>query len=126
MIQTLNYIGAFIKYHKAKKILKQEEKEQRKEEMRKHKGVFACKTYPWSILSRCKCGNKHPWMHGFPSTPPYNEMVEDGSIYRVVCHRCFRHTNKGTYRQVVDEWNNRMEVDYKQIIDEWNNRNKNR
>ncbi len=60
------------------------------------------KTYPWSILRKCKCGNKKPWMYGFK---PYSEAITDRAIYRVVCRRCFRHTHKGTYHEVVKEWN---------------------
>lgn len=63
------------------------------------------KRYPWSTLYPCKCGNKTPWMHGFPKNPPFNEIIEDGKKYRVVCHSCFRHTRKSTYKNVVKEWN---------------------
>lgn len=58
--------------------------------------------YPWSVLKKCKCGNKHPWLHGFKS---YIHTIEETPKYRVVCHRCFRHSHKGTYHDVVKEWN---------------------
>jgi len=62
------------------------------------------KIYPWSVLNKCKCGNEHPWMHGFKTC---SEVIEESSIYRVVCHKCFKHTHKGTYKDVVQEWNNK-------------------
>lgn len=62
------------------------------------------KMYPWSVLNKCKCGNEHPWMHGFK---PCSEVIEESPIYRVVCSKCFRHTHKGTYKDVVQEWNNK-------------------
>lgn len=77
-----------------------EEKKWQKENMKLGFG----KTYPWSALKKCKCGNKHPWLHGFHS---FNEVIEEKAIYRVVCHRCFRHTHKGTYKDVLKEWNDR-------------------
>ncbi len=63
------------------------------------------KIYPWSVLNKCKCGNEHPWMHGFK---PCSEVIEEGANYRVVCHKCFRHTHKGTYEDVVQEWNSKI------------------
>lgn len=68
------------------------------------------KIYPWSKLHRCKCGNKHPWMDGFPITPPDNEIVKEGELYWVVCRHCFRHTKRGTYNEAVMEWNTKYGI----------------
>lgn len=113
-------VCAYMIYRKAKRIQAREEKRQQKEiRMYQKYGWYGGKSYPWSKLYYCKCGNKRPWMHGFAGTPPYNEIVEEGALYRVVCHRCFRHTKKGTYQEVVEEWNTKIGIDYKKIIAEW-------
>lgn len=77
---------------------------------------LASKSYPWSKLYHCRCGNRSPWMHGFASC---REAVTEGAIYRVVCHRCFRHTKKGTYQEVVEEWNTTKGINYKKVIADW-------
>jgi len=115
-------------YCKAKRIYAQEERRELRKFRRHQKrgcewaydGAYdGGKSYPWSKLYHCRCGNKYPWMHGFPSRPPYNEMVREGAQYRVVCHRCFRHTKKGTYQEVVEEWNTRIGIDYIRVIEAW-------
>lgn len=120
VIRVKQVVCAYMIYRKAKRIQAQEEKRQQRENKLIQKyGWYGWKTYPWSRLNHCRCGNKYPWMHGFPSRPPYNEMVREGALYRVVCHRCFRHTKKGTYQEVVEEWNARIGIDYKSVITEW-------
>lgn len=126
IVTFYNMIMAYAVYYNAKYNLKKELAEEKRTEKREKRKIqrqiarygiviSGGKTYPWSRLVRCKCGNKHPWMHGFPLC---NEFVRSDSLYRVVCHRCFRHTDKGTYTQVVVEWNSRMSPGYQQIIDE--------
>lgn len=115
----IQYVNGYMTYCKAKKIRAQEEKIQHREYMKLKKGKFyGGKSYPWSKLYHCKCGNKHPWMHGFPIMPSFN-VVKEGAIYRVVCHRCFRHTKKGTYKEVVEEWNTKKGINYKKVIADW-------
>lgn len=117
---AVNLAKAFMIYCKARRIQMKEEKQRQKEtKMLQKYGGYAGKSYPWSKLYYCRCGNKKPWMHGFPSSPPYNEIVKDGTQYRVVCHRCFRHTKKGSYQEVVEEWNTQIGIDYKKIIEYW-------
>lgn len=71
--------------------------------MKKHNlNIIGGKIYPWSSLNACRCGNMRPWMHGFKAC---SEVIEKGSSYRVFCYRCLRHTHKGTYYDVVKEWN---------------------
>lgn len=128
---VFNNVIAYATYYNAKYNLKKElaakkrEDEKEKKKFQRLQSRYGMnftyingKSYPWSRLAKCKCGNKHPWMHGFPSGHPCNEIVRSDALYRVVCHRCFRHTDKGTYTQVVFEWNSRMKLDYQQIIDE--------
>ncbi len=121
---TKRSLKDYMIYCKAKRIYAQEERR----ELRKFRwyqkmgcelAYYGGKSYPWSRLYHCRCGNKYPWMHGFPSRPPYNEMVREGARYRVVCHRCFRHTKKGSYQEVVEEWNTRIGIDYIRVIEAW-------
>lgn len=60
------------------------------------------KTYPWSVLKKCKCGNKHPWLDGLR---PFEEVIDKNANYSVVCRRCLRHTSNSSYHEVVKEWN---------------------
>lgn len=119
--KAIQYVNGYMIYCKAKKIRAQEEKrEQRMKKIyQKIWGVpypLASKSYPWSKLYHCRCGNRSPWMHGFGSC---REAVTEGAIYRVVCHRCFRHTKKGTYQEVVEEWNTTKGINYKKVIADW-------
>lgn len=71
---------------------------------KKHVMVFAGSgeghgSHPWDCLKKCQCGNEVPWLYG------QHGAYETGEPYQIVCNRCFRHTHKGTYREVVDEWN---------------------
>lgn len=117
---VIQRIEAHMLYCKAKKIRVQEERrEQREWERFKKYGCYGGKTYPWSKLYHCRCGNRHPWMHGFPISAPYNEIVNEETMYRVVCHRCFRHTKKGTFQEVVEEWNTQKGINYKKVIADW-------
>ncbi len=118
--KIIHFVIGYMSYCKAKRFRAQDERKQKREQwILKKYGYYGGKSYPWSKLYRCKCGNKYPWMHGFPSGPPDNEIVRDGSIYRAVCHRCFRHTKKGTYEEVVEEWNAKHGLNYRKVIAEW-------
>lgn len=54
--------------------------------------------HPWDCLNKCECGSI-PYLHGKGGD------YETGEPYEVICHKCYKHTNKGTYDEVVREWN---------------------
>jgi hypothetical protein len=46
-------------------------------------------------------------------------MYKEGALYRAVCYRCFRHTKKGNYQQVVEDWNTKIGIDYRTVVAAW-------
>ncbi len=103
-ITARQIVCAYMIYRKAKRLQAREEY-----------GWYGGRSYPWSIsdgLYYCKCGNKRPYMYK-------KGMYKEGVLYRAVCYRCFRHTKKGNYQQVVEEWNTKIGIDYRTVVAAW-------
>lgn len=98
----------FMKYYTGKKEARQAKRKEKqhlytKEELLFGDGLSGGAWHPWDALDICKCGCI-AWLHG------RKWDYESGTPYRAVCHRCFRHTHKGSYEDVVKEWNARHGV----------------